>query len=75
MNTEYQIPLSSDGKVSTSKLFHDLCATWSGIELAYRGLLSRPDMKSDYEELIRLGQERVKTMSLALKEQIEGLKL
>lgn len=71
MTSDYQIPISPSGEVSTSKLIHDLCATWSGIEMSYIGLMARPDMRADYEEMIRVGKERVKIISAILKKQIK----
>jgi hypothetical protein len=67
METEYKVPLEASGKVSTSKLLHDLGATWSAIELSYQGIISRPDMRGEYEEMIRIGKDRLKKINSALK--------
>lgn len=71
METSYQIPMKSNGEVSLAKLIHDLCATCTGLEMSYHGLLSRPEMKQDYEDMIRIGKDRMRVIASALKAQIK----
>lgn len=71
METEYQIPMDTSGRVHARKLIHDLAAAINGLEMCYQGILKRPEMKGDYEYMLQVGKKRLEVIMGAIAVQIE----
>ena len=73
VETDYQPPIDTNGKIHIRKVLHDMGAALNGIELCYQSIILRPEKKADYEYMINIGKKRLTTIVEIVTSQFENI--